>query len=225
MSDKKEENWDFSLDESDLKNKAEKKELKKKSTIKKKPLLSSQKKENLALDTKAKPSRKSRTQMAIDEEGQRTMKGREISMRPSHFLRLSSYVLDQLYLSFLFGASTQITTMTPIFEELEKDYGLTDLSAQLPLAIADISLFVLLFVVLYIVPIGVWSTSPGKALVGLKIGREGKKSVGLINAFWREVIFKPITIVSFLGLLPILFSEKRKGLHDYLSGTYVTRLR
>ncbi len=225
MSDKKDENWDFSLDEEDLKNTTEKKEVAKKKVIKK-PTLSGakKKKQTLSLDGTSMPQRKSRTQMAIDEGGERGMKSREISMKPSLVARFFASVMDSLYVGFLLGLATTITSMDIYFEDLEKELGFSEYFAEFPFASVDVLLFVVLFFFLYIVPIGIWSVSPGKKLMGLKIRSTGGESVGLLTAIWREIIFKPISIVSILGLLPILFNKDGKALHDFLSGTYVTRL-
>jgi uncharacterized RDD family membrane protein YckC len=179
---------------------------------------------SLSLNTKAKPKRRTRSQMAMDETGIRHIKDRAINMYPSHFKRLFAFILDSLFLSFLFGLSTMVSEYTNFFTELATEFGLNSFSDLLPVPIEDIAIFIILYFTTYISAIAIWSCSPGKNILGLVIVKPGAKSVGYFTAIWRELIFKNITIISIIGLFPIFFTKDRKALHDYLAGTYVTKL-
>ena len=73
-----------------------------------------------------------------------------------------------------------------------------------------------------------WSTSgstPGMALLRLRVLTVAGRPLGAGRAFARLIGLVLSIALLFLGFLPVLVSERRKALQDYLAGTVVVRDR
>jgi uncharacterized RDD family membrane protein YckC len=63
--------------------------------------------------------------------------------------------------------------------------------------------------------------TPGMRMLHLRVVGPADSHVGVGRAFLRFVTLLFAIIPAFLGLAPILFDERRRGLHDFLAGTTV----
>ena len=76
-----------------------------------------------------------------------------------------------------------------------------------------------------------WSTvflggcgqTPGKMLFGIAVAQEDGGSVGYRRALGRALSFYLAALPLGLGFLGVLFTRRRRGLHDWLAGTLVVR--
>ena len=80
----------------------------------------------------------------------------------------------------------------------------------------------LLIFIFYLIPTCTSRKSLGKKLFSIRIGskfEDGKitKKAVLI----REVLIKPISLISIVGVLLIFTNSKRRALHDYICGSTV----
>lgn len=69
-----------------------------------------------------------------------------------------------------------------------------------------------------------WSTTgqtPGDRLMRIRVCRDDGGRVNVARAFLRLVYLTLAAIPLFAGFLPILFDDRRRGLHDMLAGTVV----
>ena len=73
-----------------------------------------------------------------------------------------------------------------------------------------------------------WSTSgstPGMALLRLRVLTVAGRPLGVGRALVPLIGLVLSIVVLFLGFLPVLVSERRRALQDYLAGTVVVRDR
>ena len=68
-------------------------------------------------------------------------------------------------------------------------------------------------------------TTPGKALLKLDVRRTDGGRMSYTRAFLRWVGYLVSVTFAGLGFLWIFFDERKRGWHDYLSGTWVKNLR
>jgi uncharacterized RDD family membrane protein YckC len=64
----------------------------------------------------------------------------------------------------------------------------------------------------------------GKILCGLTVSSLKGGAIGYLRAFLRETIFKFVSAIClFLGFVWVAFSRKKRGWHDFITGTQVTQ--
>jgi len=81
-----------------------------------------------------------------------------------------------------------------------------------------------LSLVYYVAFWGGWGKTPGKSLLGLVVRTaDGKTPIGYPRALLRLLGYGCSFALLGLGFVPILLSEDRRGLHDRIAGTRVTR--
>jgi uncharacterized RDD family membrane protein YckC len=72
-----------------------------------------------------------------------------------------------------------------------------------------------------------WSTTgqtPGNRVMHIRVGRaEGGETIAARHALVRFAGLVLATLPLFAGFVPILFTERRRGLQDWLGGTAVRR--
>lgn len=66
--------------------------------------------------------------------------------------------------------------------------------------------------------------TPGKMLMGVQVVREVGDEIGYGRAVVRWVAYFCALLPLGLGFVPALFHPQRRGLHDFLAGTYVMRV-
>jgi len=69
-----------------------------------------------------------------------------------------------------------------------------------------------------------WSTAgqtPGMRLMALRVTTAGGVRPGVVRSIARAVGLGLAIVPLFAGFLPVLFDERRRGLHDMLAGTVV----
>ena len=136
-----------------------------------------------------------------------------------------------VFLSLLFAAMTliEVEQLIPFFEQAQEDLAAGDLPAQ-PWLMMGIALWVLLEFVLqfgYFVAseLLMQGRSPGKALVGLRVVRDGGLPLtareSMLRNLLRVVDMLPISYL--VGLLAMIFSRETRRLGDYGAGTLVVR--
>lgn len=135
--------------------------------------------------------------------------------------RIKAIIFDFLYIVTLCGLSW-----------LSFPYWRTEFEAALPPGllgdipnpqlVLEYSIPFFVYLTMYLLPTCFSRKSPGKKIFDLRIGnKEDDCGISKLAIFWREIIVKPISIVSVVGLLLVFINEKRRSLHDYLSGTTV----
>jgi len=134
------------------------------------------------------------------------------------WIRLAAYVIDSLILG-LIGAvimgPTLIVAGLMLRNRPPVMFSVVGLASLLVMAIA-------LFYQLYFV--GKKGATPGKKLMGLRIIRaDGITPVGYGKAFLRLIGYIVSGMILYIGFIMIAFTDKKRGLHDMMAGTYVVK--
>ena len=83
--------------------------------------------------------------------------------------------------------------------------------------------FLFIYFFLVIAPHIVFGASFGKKMMNVKVFGIDREKQGFLKGALRELILKPISLISLVGVLICFFSKKRKMLHDHLIGSEVHR--
>lgn len=81
----------------------------------------------------------------------------------------------------------------------------------------------LIYFVIVSVPHIIFGASFGKKMMNVKVFGSERQPAGFLQSFMREIILKPVSLISVLGVMMCFFSKKRKMLHDHLVNTEVHR--
>jgi uncharacterized RDD family membrane protein YckC len=81
--------------------------------------------------------------------------------------------------------------------------------------------FALIFFI--VIPVAFFNVSLGKKITKLRVRGDAKYTISITQAFKRELIYKPISIVFLAGFILPFFDKKKKSLHDKMAGTFVIR--
>ncbi|MCX8166243.1 MAG: RDD family protein [Candidatus Micrarchaeota archaeon] len=135
------------------------------------------------------------------------------------FLRIVAFVID----SIILGVVAFLFLVVSGFSMVAGGATLSPLAAITPI------LFMIFAIAYFLVTEGMmWSASPGKKIVGIKIVKEDGSNLDLVTALIRLVvksILFAIPFVNFLILLASLFfmftSPKKQAIHDMIVKTYV----
>ena len=136
-----------------------------------------------------------------------------------------------VFISLFFAAMTliEVEQLIPFIEQAQQDLSAGEVSAQ-PWLMMTIALWVLLEFVLqfgYFVAceLLMQGRSPGKALLGLRVVRDGGLPVtareSMLRNLLRVVDMLPISYL--VGMLSMIFSRETRRLGDYGAGTLVVR--
>lgn len=85
------------------------------------------------------------------------------------------------------------------------------------------AIFILDYFILYVVFLAFSNSSVGKKIMGLSVRGKNYYNLSITQAFSREMIFKPISFLSVIGILISFFNEDKKALHDLLATTIVIK--
>ncbi len=144
------------------------------------------------------------------------------SLRPAGLgVRVVAFVLDALV---LLSGLMALVAMGLFQLLLRTDGGQKDSEGAVWTAVA-LSLAWLAFVPLYHILMWAWGGQTlGQRAVHIKVVREDGHSPGLGRATLRYIVYSLSILLLFLGFLPILWDERRRGLPDLVAGTMVIDL-
>jgi uncharacterized RDD family membrane protein YckC len=131
-------------------------------------------------------------------------------------IRLLAWLVDEMILGipFLLGALVWMTSFS----------SSSSTSPSVSLVTTAGSVYALLRILYYILFWGARGATPGKSLLGLTIVTEsGETPIGYGRALLRLVGYAVSSFLLGLGFLLIALSPDRRGLHDRIAGTRVTR--
>ncbi|PIP91887.1 MAG: hypothetical protein COW01_11845 [Bdellovibrionales bacterium CG12_big_fil_rev_8_21_14_0_65_38_15] len=224
MSDNKDDDWDFKVDRGVTPHDA-------KSDIKSR-LGKKQSLEDIAAAFSDEPEAPS--ELVLDHEATVPRRERLENFKKSHALeryaaikpaplgrRIKSLMIDVIFQIALIGAGVIVFPFTKQFLERNLPSGVLS-EVPHPEIVLQSILPVLLLLFFHIIPTCSSRKSLGKKILSIRIGskfEDGKVSKKCI--FIREVIIKPLSLLSVVGILIIFVNSKRRALHDYICGTAV----
>lgn len=144
------------------------------------------------------------------------------ALRPAGLgVRVVAFVLDAIV---LFSFLMLFTALALLQLFLRTDTGARDSDAAVWTATYMV-LGWLAFVPLYYVALWAWrGQTLGQMAVRVKVVRADGGNVGLGRALVRFVVFALSALFLFLGFVPALMDEQRRGLPDLVAGTVVVDL-
>ena len=131
--------------------------------------------------------------------------------------RAAAILLDSIFLFILgYGLNSVFRTLGVA---LESDINLSALLPSVKLAIEAVIGYA------YLWSIHQWGGSPAKILLGLRILDIGSgRKLRMSKVLLRECLFKPLSLISIVGMLMPLFRVDRLALHDLFAGSVVKRI-
>lgn len=220
----KTEEWDFAVVGSPIKVQEDKVEPAPSASKVKKPLKLEKKQSKLTLDEAALPPRhKTRSAMASELEKEKTKKEEDVYDLAPVSKRGAAFVLDVGFLAAVLYATKMLAPLWRTLVQLFLDRYKLQFIIPEPLVMKTImgisGFFALFFLV--VIPVAFFNTSFGKKIAGLRVRSSDHYTISITQAFKRELIFKPLSILIIAGFITPFFSKMRLSIHDMLAGTFV----
>ncbi len=209
------DDWEFKLDEETVKPKREVKASggdQKDLPHKKKPL-------KMEVDFDKKPARRNRSALARKEAG--VAEFAEI-IPIDHTRRLLANIIDLVVVIACISLAWFIAPMIKgyIIEYARQNVLDLPFSPREIVLYCRVSLFFIFFFLFYAYPCLLFNRSLGKNVIRIRIGNhDGKIFSERGFIFIRELIVKPISLFSLVGVLMIFTNPAKRGLHDFICGT------
>jgi uncharacterized RDD family membrane protein YckC len=127
------------------------------------------------------------------------------------------FALLGLVLAALFGGRV------PRFRELGVDWAVELLLGRNPLALGGFGLCVLVGILYFTLFHAARGRTPGQQLIGLSVITQNGQRPSLWRALGRTALAFGSALLCSLGLIWIAFDREKRGLHDWLAGTWVVR--
>ena len=224
-SDKANGDWEFSIaeDETQLKVDQTNKSKNNKNFVDMYEKKIKQQNKKLSLDEPAVPKTKTRSAMSLEVEAYLKKPLEDDFEKASLIKRFLAFVIDCAFMAgIVYIAQPLSILLRSVIQSYMDNYKLKfnfpdPIMAKIFLGIT-IFVFILSFVV---TPVSFFNTSLGKKILGLKVRDIDTNTVTLKQAFKREVVMKPISLLIVVGLFVPLFTKKRQGLHDFATETVV----
>lgn len=185
--------------------------------------IAKRKQEGLVLDQASAP--KTRTRSAMAQELDRGIEKHPVEEfnLASYFSRGLAFIFDTL---FLFASLFTVKFSTPIIKQIIQ-YGLDNYKYKINISdllfsniVMGVSSILIVFFIV-VIPVAFFNTCLGKKIFGLRVRGSGQYTLTINEAFKREIIFKPLSVLLLIGFITPFFSEKRLSLHDMLARTMV----
>ncbi len=183
------------------------------------------KKERLHLDDSVVSRSKTRSRLAQELISSEEEDPGDLMVFASPLERVIATVFDLFFLYAIFYVSKLSIPFLSFLLKLFLDHY--KLAMLISPQTTDQCLFgVALIVLIYlfiVIPLAFFNNTFGKKFLGLKVRGNQKYSLSLKQAFLREIVYKPLSMISVVGLFMILFSKEKLSLHDRLSQTLVIK--
>lgn len=220
-SGKKDDEWEFKVNEEDLKASKPKKAVKASGgpgAISPEKLNSKKKKKRLEVES-ARTTRMTRAAIARRDTA---LQNYAEMMPPSPFNRLIATIIDYSLMGTIGGAAYFFQKdLHYYYVKLLAENGINQTLDPILLNRLLVGLVTFLgCMIVVILPAMYSKKTPGKSMMNIYIGHGTmgeKPSKGAI--FMRELIFKPLTILSVIGVLIGLKNDGSRCLHDMITGT------
>ena len=212
------DDWDFKIDRG-VAPEVEKKPAKKKRSLEDiAEAFAPEEQKDLSLDHEAVPPRSAR----IENFKKTVALQRFAEIKPAPLARrIQAGLVDLAFVSACAGSAWLSFPMWR--EKLERSLppGLLG-NVPYPQLVLEYSIPVIVIFLVHVFPSCWWRKSLGKRMFSLRIGwKEDDCGVPKKAVLWREVVAKPISCISVIGLVFVFIGKRRRALHDFLSGTVV----
>jgi uncharacterized RDD family membrane protein YckC len=217
---KGEDDWNFSLD-ANVVEELQKKEPEPPKNSMKGIIKTKAQSNHLALDEDAVPKAKSRSEMAkeVGEEAREVEEVVFAGPAARAVAGIIDFVLFCVYVFLAKIASPYMRIAIQIF--LDKYRIKPDVDEVLFLNVLWGIAFLFISFCLLIAPTSFAHHSWGKKIMKLKVTGTEKNFMPIGKTYLRELVLKPISMLSVIGLVMYFFNENKQTLHDKLCDTFV----
>lgn len=216
-TNEKTDNWEFD------KLTTTKAETTAKAELHKREKIVTRQKDKLTLDEAAVPRTKTRSAMAIEMQGVSDKEDEDIYTYAPVPKRGIALIIDLAFTAGLLHgsklASPYARKLIQFFLDKYKLQLLIPESLVMPTILGVICFLSLFFFI--VIPVAFFNHSLGKKLMGLKVRGDEKYTISISQAFSRELIFKPLSLLIIAGFITPFFSKQKKSVHDMLGHTLV----
>lgn len=167
--------------------------------------------------------RKSRKQLAkeYEREEDKIIEAHPDELYGSFYRRLMAFCFDLMTVTITFViASIYFPAAFIEFESI--------VMAILGISTAHFEIYLLtsilaVYIPFVVAPHMIFGASLGKKMMNIKVFGKERKQLGFLQGAIRELLLKPLSLVSLIGTLICFFSKKRKMLHDHIIASEVHR--
>lgn len=158
------------------------------------------------------------------------------SKQPAGFwIRLLAYVIDSLILGIVNGVLVTVPVLAWMWEEGLLQAAMSGKPPAQPIQPEPLYIAVLAILVLLSISISIFYViggpakkggTLGKRMLGLRIyTAEGVTPIGCGRSFLRFIGYMVSGMILYVGFIMIAFTDRKRGLHDMIAGTYVVKER
>lgn len=223
-AENQEEEWDFTPVKSAIKRDEEAPSSDIPAPPVKEPRTLAKKKPALALDEATVPKMRTRSEMAAA-----LMKGAEEEEEKESYVlanpgkRAAALLIDSIFFVIL---AVVVYFSVPVIRALLQlwmdKYKLQFIFPEPVVFNIILAVNAVIFVLVFIcIPVTFYNHSFGKKFLGLKVRGMSKYSLSLVQVIQRETVYKPLGILTVIGLFIPFFNKKHLALQDYLAETIV----
>jgi uncharacterized RDD family membrane protein YckC len=87
--------------------------------------------------------------------------------------------------------------------------------------IVQLVLFTVYFFIVFVVFLSITNTTIGKKVMGIEVRGSEQYPLSVMKAFLREMVFKPLSFLTVVGILYAWVNPEKRTFHDLLSSTIV----
>lgn len=132
------------------------------------------------------------------------------------FLDALAYLASIYFTKFFL--SPVYSLLLSFFEHYKLEFPLSE---EMFLEFGFWFLIVFNYFLLFVIGTAFYNRTIGKKFLGILVREEERFSLSITNMFTREMVFKPISILSIVGVAMMFFNDKKQTLHDRLAKTLV----
>lgn len=158
------------------------------------------------------------------------------SKQPAGFwIRLLAYVIDSLILGIVNGVLVAVPILAWMSEEGLLQAAMSGVAPSQPVRVEPLYIAVFSILVILSIAISIFYViggpakkggTLGKRMLGLRIyTADGVTPIGWGRSFLRLIGYMVSGMIFYIGFIMIAFTDRKRGLHDMIAGTYVVKER
>lgn len=156
--------------------------------------------------------------------------------QPAGFwIRLLAYVIDSVILGIVNGILVTVPILAWMSEEGLLQAAMSGVAPSQPVRVEPLYIAVFSILVILSIAISIFYViggpakkggTLGKRMLGLRIyTAEGVTPIGWGRSFLRLIGYMVSGMIFYIGFIMIAFTDRKRGLHDMIAGTYVVKER
>ncbi|MBI2518922.1 MAG: RDD family protein [Bdellovibrio sp.] len=225
--DKKTEDWDFKINDVEKEDRLEKGSKRAVSDTGVRKLIKRNKSDDLKLAYDKVPKRASRSDAEAYINKSQHTHGTKDTSTPMLAVRAQAFAIDAVIIGVFYLLARNAQLLDVVFNWVDQAM-LKSGMGQLPDNpnvdyILSGGIFAVCYFCIFVVLTTFTAKSPGKFVAKILVDDIDGGDIGFVRTFLREMIFKPISAVSIIGILIAFMNPHRRALHDFLAKSVVRK--